>query len=372
MRLMHLLRKEVLQMRRDPVILRMILIMPLAQTLLLSYAANMDVLHVPLLIVDQDRSPESRDLAARCTSTESVILRGYRGTVGEAEADLEAGRATLALIMPSGMARDLERGTATVQILADGSESTTAGVAAGYLSRIIAAFGIEAQTKQALRRGRQVKVGGMAAEPRVLYNPDLRTLWFMAPAVLALVLIVLMQNITSLSIARERELGTLDQLMMTPVRSWEVLLAKLVPVGVLGLVAASVVTMVVIHVIGVPFRGSAPTLMVSTVFFLFSVLGLGLLVSALSQNQQQAQLVSFFLTFPSMLLSGFIFPVWNLPALLKPFAYLVPMTHYLTIVRGTFLRGAGLGDLWVQLLGLALLSALFFITGAKLFTKKPA
>jgi len=370
MRLRYLLVKELLQMRRNPAMLRMAVFMPIMQTLLLSFAANMDVVNVPLTVWDADRSPQSRALVRMVASSEAFALRGYRLSPDELEADLDSARASLCLVVPAGFARDVERGRAVLQVLVDGTESTTTTVAAAYIAQMAGEYGAQVQRLLADRAGQQLDLGRVTPVPRVLYNPDARTLWFMAPAIMALVLTTLMQNITALSIARERELGTLEQLVMTPVRPAEILLGKLIPVAVIGLIDAGVVGLIVVHGLGVPFRGSVALMAVATVVFLFAVLGLGLLVSTVSYNQQQAQLTNFFLSYPSMLLSGFIFPVWNLPAALQPVSALVPMTHFLEITRGVFLRGSDAPALAGHLAWMAGLAATFLVVGTLRFHKR--
>ncbi|MBI5835284.1 MAG: ABC transporter permease [Armatimonadetes bacterium] len=370
MRLRYLLVKELLQMRRNPAMLRMAVFMPIMQTLLLSFAANMDVTNVPLTIWDADRSPQSRALVQMVGSSNAFVLKGYRMSPEELEHDLDSARASLCLVIPAGFARDVERGEATLQVLVDGTESTTTTVAAAYIAQMAGDFGAQVQRKLVARRGLHLNLGQITPVPRVLYNPDARTLWFMAPAIMALVLTTLMQNITALSIARERELGTLEQLVMTPVRPAEILLGKLVPVGVIGLFDAGLVSVIVVHALHVPFRGSVALLALATIIFLFAVLGLGLLVSTVSHNQQQAQLTNFFLSYPSMLLSGFIFPVWNLPAPLQPVSRLVPMTHFLEITRGVFLRGSDASALAGHLAWMAGLATAFFVVGALRFHKR--
>ncbi len=193
----------------------------------------------------------------------------------------------------------------------------------------------------------------------------------MAPVVLALVRVVLMQNFAALSIARERELGTLEQIFMTPARSWELLLGKLIPLGVVGLIDAAVAACVVVFIIGVPFRGSVVALGIATVVFILASIGLGLVVSTISGSQQQAQITNFFLIFPAALLSGFIFPVENLPPWLRWVSDLVPLTYYLEVIRGVFLRGSGLGVLFVkQIVPMFVLATILFGVGAACFRKR--
>lgn len=370
MRLRHMLRKEFVQFSRNPVLLRMAILLPLLQTFVLSYAANLDVTHVPVTVCDEDHSPESRDLLAKIDSTPYLDLKLRRLGPDLLEDDLARGHAVLALHLPPHFSRDLLRGTATVQILVDGAESSTSAVAASYLQQTIAAYDRSVRVETAAKRGLLRRMPTLDVRSRVWFNPDLRSLWFMAPGVMAMILTILMQNLTALSIARERELGTLEQLVMTPIRPSELLLAKLAPFFVVGCLDACVVTALVRFWFQVPLRGSIPTLALALVVFLFAVLGLGLLVSSFASNQQQAQLVNFFLSFPAVLLSGFIFPVRNLPDFLRPFSYAVPMTHLLDVIRGVFLRGSGIASLWPSLVWLAGLAAVFFTAGARRFRKR--
>lgn len=370
MRLRRMLYKELLQFRRNKIMLRMAILVPLLQTFLLSCAVNRDVFGVPLAVCDEDGTQRSRAVVEAIGATRTFKLSARRLRPWELERDLDRGAAELTLHIPSGFARDLDRQTATVQVLADGTDPVTAGAAAAYLQASLMAYGAAVQANTAARMGRQVRLPSVEPQPRVFYNPDLRTLWFMGPAVLAMVLTVLMQNFTALSIARERELGTLEQLVMTPIRAAELLLGKLIPFFVVGCLDAALVGALVVYVLGVPFRGSILVLAAATIPFLFAVLGLGLLVSTVCANQQQAQLTNFFLIFPSILLSGFIFPVENMPLVLQWLSKLIPMTYYLQVIRGTFLRGSGFAALWPEIIALMLLAALFFSAGAVRFRKR--
>jgi ABC-2 type transport system permease protein len=365
-----MLRKELLLLRRNPALFRMALFLPLFQTLILSYAANMDVINVPVVVWDADRSQLSDGLVDRIRANPTFHLVGLRRSQRAMDDDLDGGRASLAVSIPPHFGRDMERHQATLQVLADGTESTITTVAMAYLAQLASQYGARTQRDFLDRRGQSVNLGQLDSEPRVFYNPDLCTLWYMAPAIMALVLTILMQNLTALSIARERELGTLEQLVMTPIRPFELLLGKLLPFAVLGCLDATLVATIVVFGLKVPFRGSALLLAGATGLFLFGVLGLGLLVSTVSANQQQAQLTNFLLSYPSTLLSGFIFPTWNLPPLLARVSQFVPMTHYLEITRGVFLRGSSVATLWPHLAWLAGLAVLFFGLGVMGFHKR--
>ncbi len=273
--------------------------------------------------------------------------------------------------VPPGFSRDAQRGEATVQILVNGADSTTAVAAASYAAASAAAYNQTILEERANRAGIRVRTPSISAATRVFYNPDLRSMWFMAPGLMAMVLVILMQNFSALSVARERELGTLEQIFMSPARSWELLLGKLIPLGVVGMIDALVAACIVVFVLGVPFRGSALALAIATVVFLLASLGIGLLVSTISANQQQAQITNFFLIFPSTLLSGFIFPVENLPSWLHWVSTVVPLTYYLEVIRGVFLRGSGLEVLFVkQIVPMFALAIVYFGIGALHFRKR--
>jgi ABC-2 type transport system permease protein len=370
-RLRKLLHKEVTQFFRHSYMVRMALLMPILQTLILSFAANTDVVHVPVVVCDQDGTRQARELVEKIDSTVTFDLLAYHMTPAGVEREMEMSAAEIGLLIPEGFARDLEHGGATVQVLVNGADSTTALAAGSYIGQVAAGYDRQVRTELAERRGLRAQLPSVRPEMRVLYNPDLRSMWFMAPSVMAMVLLILMQNFSALTVARERELGTLEQLMITPAKPWEILLAKLIPLAVVGLLGALFVSLLVHFGLGVPFRGSLMALSIATVCFLFASLGLGLWVSTISANQQQAQMMNFFLIFPSTMLSGFIFPVANLPPALWWVGRFVPTTYYLEVIRGVFLRGAGLGALFgPQILPLAALAAAFFLLGASRFRKR--
>lgn len=370
MRLRFMLVKEFVQFGRNPVLLRMAIIVPIIQTTLLALAANLDLTEVPVAVWDEDHSFESRDLMRRIDATPYFDVVLWRLDDDSLDRDLATGAAAAAVHIPPGFARDLLRAEARLQIRLDGTDSMTAGVAAVYLMQIATAYDQKLRLEELDRRGMRLAVPSVDIRARVFYNPDLRSLWYMAPAVMALVLTVMMQNLTALSIARERELGTLEQLVMTPIRIGELLLAKLIPFFLVGCLDALLVSLAVTQIFGVPLRGSIPTLACAVLCFLFAVLGLGLFVSAVSANQQQAQLMNFFLSFPAMLLSGFIFPIENLPAPLRPISAVVPMRYFLEVIRGVFLRGVGFAALSRELLAMVGLAVIYFGLGAMRFRKR--
>lgn len=370
MRCRQMVWKEFIQFRRSKVMLRMAIFLPLVQTFVLAWAANTDVLEVPLSVFDEDVSPRSRELVQSVAAGRSFRLVADRVSSAEIERDLDAGIAQVALHIPRGFSRSLDRGDAVVQVLVDGSDSVASAAASAYLQGMVTAYGAKAQAGFASRRGMTRGTPAVRVEPRIFYNPDLRSRWFMAPAVMALVLTVLMQNLTALAVARERELGTFEQLVMTPIRPVELLMGKLTPFGLIGCIDALLVGLLVVFALGVPFRGSVWVLGLATLPFLIAVLGLGLVISTMSANQQQAQLTSFFFMFPSILLSGFVFPVENMPTVLQWISKAIPMTYYLEVVRGSFMRGSGFGTLVPQIAGLCTLAVFYFGCGVVRFRKR--
>lgn len=370
MRLRQMLVKEFIQFGRNPMLLRLAFVMPMVQTILLSFAANMDITEVPVTIWDESRSAESRDLQQRLDVTSWFAVVGTATTQESWQTDLDRGDAMIAIHIPPTFVADLVDHTASIQVLVDGSDSATAGVASGYLAQIATEFSRELLIEQIDRLGQRTAFPQVQVDSRVFYNPDLRSLWFMAPGVLALALGVLLQNLTALSIARERELGTLEQLVMTPIRPVEIMVGKLVPFGLVGCFDALLITTVVVGLLHVPLRGSIPALAAGTVLYITATLGVGLCVSTISSNQQQAQLTNFFLSMPSMILSGFVFPVENLPRMLQWISHCVPMTYYVDLIRGVFLRGASFAAMLPNLGWLAVLMVGYVWLGARNFHKR--
>ena len=370
-RLKRMIVKEVRQFTRDRVMPRMAIMIPLVQTFVLSFAANTDVVHVPMVVCDQDHSQTSRDLIDKLAGLPQFELKGYELSEAGIERHLQNATAEVGIRIPPGFARDITAGKATVQILVDGADSLTAATAAAYITAAAARYDVKAKTTNVQRFGLRGNLPTVTADTRVFYNPDLRSMWFFSPGVMAVLLFVLMQNLSALSIAKERELGTFEQMVMTPIRPTELLLGKLIPYAVVGILDTILVGCLIVFVLHVPFRGSLVALSVATLIFLVATLGLGLLVSAAAANQQQAQLLNFFLAFPSILLSGFIFPQSNLPHVLWWVSRFIPMTYYLEVIRGVFLKGSGMGVLLVpQIVPMAALATVFFVAGVRRFRKR--
>lgn len=352
-RLKEMVRKELIELRRDPRLFAIVLIAPVIQLTVLGYAATTDIWNVPVVVVDPDRSAASRDLVARFEGSPYFSVVDVVTTVREVDQYLQTGRAWMAVSIPPGYERRVRDGSgATVQILADGSDASSTTVALGYATTLVAAYADEAVRAGSLRPAGQRRP--VEAAIRVWYNPQLDSRDFMVPGVLALLLLVITANLTSMAIVRERERGTYEQLSVTPLARWELIVGKLLPFAVIGLLDVLLVVAVAVLWFEVPFRGSLGLLLGMSVVYLFTTLGLGLFVSTVSHTQQQAMMTTvFFFLLPMIFLSGFVFPIENMPRPVQSLTYLVPLRYYLVIVRSIFLKGVGLETFWREALALA-------------------
>jgi ABC-2 type transport system permease protein len=352
-RLRFLVWKEFLELRQNPRLFGIVIIAPIIQLTMLGYAATTDVRDVPVLIVDGDRTTASRELISRFEASRNFTIADTVTTVAEIDPYLEHGSAWLALAIPAGYGDDLAAGRpATVQVVADGSDSNSTTVALGYATNLISGYAQDL-AQAAGTGGPSGGAGTIDARIRVWFNPQLESRHFMIPGVLALVLLVVTANLAAMAIVREKELGTLEQLNVTPLRRWELIVGKLLPYGLIALVDVVLVVAVAVLWFQVPLRGSFALLFAMCVLYVLCTLALGLFISTISNTQQQAMMTAtfFFLT-PMIYLSGFIFPIENMPFAIQPLTRLIPLTYFLVIVRGIFLKGIGLDLLWPQALAL--------------------
>lgn len=361
--LLAVIKKEIWQLRHDRKLIPVMVIGPIIQLLALGYAANLDVLRVPLLLVDQDRSAASRELVDHFTASGYFELVGTEDSPEAIDPWLLSGRTQLALVISPGYGEALATGrTPEVQVIADGTDSNSSGLGLGYASRIMAELGVEIRRSSLrsnlLRPGMKPPTGVFELEPRVWYNPDLRSRWFYVPAILAMVLMLVTMILPSVAVVREKEIGTLEQLSVTPLRSWQLILGKLTPFGIVGMLDLLLVTAIAVHLFKVPLRGSLVLLMALSALFILTTLSLGLLVSTLVKTQQQAMsFCVYLLMVPMIYLSGLIFPIENMPRPFQLATYAIPVRYYANILRGIFLRGSGLDVLWpdaLVLLGMGL------------------
>ena len=346
-RLFNLVWKEFLELRQNPRLFGLVIVAPIIQLTMLGYAATTDVRDVPVIVVDADRSPGSRTLVARFDASRNFTVTGIVGTIREIDPFLQRGDAWLALVIPQGYGAAVEEGRSiALQVVADGSDSNSTTVALGYANSLIGEYAVELLGDT---RGPPIDL-----RVRVWFNPQLESRFFMIPGVLALLLLLVTANLAAMAIVRERELGTLEQLNVTPLRRWELIVGKLLPYGVIAFIDVLLVTAVAVFWFEVPFRGSFVLLLATSLLYVVCTLGLGLFISTISDTQQQAMMTAtfFFLT-PMIYLSGFIFPIENMPRVIQYTTYVIPLRYFLVIVRGIFLKGIGLDLLWPQAAALA-------------------
>jgi len=364
----HLLTKELIELRSDPRLFGIVIMAPIIQLFVLGYAATTDVKDVPLLVADGDRSAESRRLIDRFDASANFYIVDVVTGGGAVEQHLEHGTAWMALTIPPGFGTDVASGRPTkVQVIADGTDSNSTSVALGYARSVVASYSAE---RSALRVPGGVRAAPIDADVRVWFNPRLESREFMVPGILALLLLVVTTNLSAMAIVREREVGTLEQLNVTPLARWELIVGKLLPYALIGMIDVVLVTVVAVFWFEVPFLGSFPLLFACSAMYLLSTLGLGLFISTISQTQQQASMTAtfFFLT-PMIYLSGFTFPIENMPDWIQYVTYAIPLRYFLVIVRGIFLKGVGVDVLWPQMAAL-LACGLVLITLATLRSSK--
>jgi drug efflux transport system permease protein len=356
-RLRCLVLKEFLELRQNPRLFGIVIVAPIIQLAMLGYAATTDVKDVPVIVADGDRSPQSRTLIARFDASRNFTVIGIVTTVRDVDPYLQRGQAWVALAIPQGYAKSLQASQpVSLQVIADGSDSNSTTVALGYATALVGEYAAAITEEGAgdPGSGRAPAGGGIDLRIRVWFNPQLESRFFMIPGVLALLLLLVTANLAAMAVVREKELGTLEQLNVTPLRRWELIVGKLLPYGVIAVIDVLLVTAVAVFWFEVPLRGSFVLLLAMSLLYVVCTLALGLFISTISDTQQQAMMTAtfFFLT-PMIYLSGFIFPIENMPRVIQYATYLIPLRYFLVIVRGIFLKGVGLETLWPQAVALA-------------------
>jgi ABC-2 type transport system permease protein len=352
--LLRVVIKEFLQLRQDKKMIPVMIVGPVAQLLALGYAANLDVNNIPIVLVDQDRTAESRSLVERFTGSGYFDLVGSEDTAARVERWLVDGRAQVALVIAAGYGDAAASGRRpSVQAIADGTDANSAVLGLGYASRIVAQAGGELLLARLGSRGPTGALAQIELVPRVWYNPDLKSRWFYVPAVLAMVLMLVTMMLPSMAVVREKEIGTLEQISVTPLRPWQLILGKLAPFVLIGILDLLLIVLLARLVFGVPLRGSLVLLVLLTLLYILNTLGLGLLVSTMVNTQQQAMMFSaFVLMVPMIYLSGLIFPIENMPRVFQLGSSVIPVRYYGNVIRGVFLRGSGIAVLWPDALAL--------------------
>lgn len=373
-RIKAIARKELFHIFRDPRILMSIFGMPLIQLIMFSYALNYDIRDIPTAVHDQDNTSVSREFLR--TLGASGYFKIDRAIMSNKEADplLMSGADTVVVTVPPGFADKIHKGgQAPVQVLIDGSDPNSAQTAAGFAAAVSQFYSGRLVTQFFTRHGVDVSRGvpPIEARTRVWYNPDLKSVNFLLPGLIAIIMMNITIVQTAMSVVREKEYGTIEQLIASPVRRYELMIGKIAPYLVIATIDIILISLVGLYWFGVPFRGSVVVMAVASALFVFGSLGLGLIISTVSSSLQTANQIAMFVSFlPGFMLSGFVFPIRNMPRALQLLTYLVPARYYLTILRGVFLKGTGVHVLWPNIVALMVYSTLTIVTSAMIFRKK--
>jgi len=365
-RIRQMVRKEFIQVLRDKRLRFFIVVPPLVQLLMFGYVVTMDVNVVPTVLIDRDRTASSRELARRFESSGVFVLTASARSEAEVRAVLDRGEATCAVQINRGFEQDLRKGRqAAVQVVLDGTDSNTASVVMGYTSQIIERYSLD-------RPGVRIAARHLPVDLRLRawYNPDLRSKNYNVPGVMATVITLLCLMLTSMSVVREREMGTMEQLMVSPLRPVELMLGKTIPFAVISFVDMVLVTLMGVFWFEVPIKGSLLVLFMGTSLYLLSVLGIGLFISTFARTQQQALMTTILFYMPNILLSGFVFPIKNMPEFFQILTYGIPLRYFLVIIRGVFLKGIGVDILWTQMFALLIIGTVVITLSALRFKKR--
>jgi ABC-2 type transport system permease protein len=382
-RIRVILRKEFIQMLREPRMRSLLFLPPLIQLVVFGYAVTLDVDHTRIAWMDMSHTPESRALRNRFEGSGRFEIAAIAENEADVQQLLDRSEVHAVIALLPGFARDIARGrTAQVQVLLDGTDSNSASLISAYAAGVIASFSAEIASRPGKNPPviqismRSMRNSGNSASTRIIsssrvwFNPDLRSRNYFVPGVAANILLMVTLMLTSQAIIREKEIGTMEQLMVTPMRPIELMIGKTVPFALVGMINMLVVTGAALLIFRVPFRGNFFLLMFCALLFLMTSLGAGLFLSTVSNTQQQANMGSFFITTPAFMLSGFTFPIGNMPPLVQYLTYINTLRYFMEIVRGIFLKGVGISVLWPQMLILTVYGIAILSLSAMRFHKK--
>lgn len=365
--------KEFLQFLRDPKMFGVVLIAPIIQLILLGYAANRDILDLPTVLFDQDRSSTSRAYIRSYEESGYFSMNNIVSSYDEMTELIDNGSAFVGITIPFDFEKDINnKRTANVQVVMDGSDGNKASIAAGYALSITAGFAKNISVENIEKSGLKISpVSTIEPEARIWYNPNLTTRDYFLPSIVGLVLIIITINMTSLAIVKEREIGTLEQLIVTPIKPYQLILGKLIPFTIIGFISVILVLSVMRIWFGIVIKGSVPFLFLASFVFMLSTLGLGLFVSTISRTQQQAMITSAFLVImPMIFLSGFTFPIENMPMIIQYITYMIPLKYFIIIIRGVVTKGLGIQELWQETTVLFFMGMFILIVSSMRFSKK--
>jgi ABC-2 type transport system permease protein len=366
--------KELHHIVRDPRSLGMALAVPVMFLVLFGYALSLDVDRVPALVYDQDGTVASRELIREFLGSRYFDVRGYVGSYGEIDRAIDRNQVLIGIVIPRDFSKNVGSGReAPVQLIFDGSDSNTASIALGYAEGLMQSYSLALRTEVLNRRGGQHLAPPVEARLRVWYNSSLESKNYVVPGLIAVILQIIAALLTSLTIAREWEMGTMEQILSTPLRPAEMVLGKMLAYFAVGLADAAIAVLVGLFVFQVPFRGSLLLMTVSTCIFLFGALFWGIFISAATKNQLQAYQMGILSSFlPAFLLSGFIYSTENMPVVIRGITYIIPARYVMTILKGVFLKGVGMSVLWVEFLFLAIYATVIFVLATRKLNQKLA
>jgi ABC-2 type transport system permease protein len=365
--------KEFLQFLRDRRMFMTIIIAPVIQLIFLGYAANMDVKVIHTVIFDQDRTETSRNFIRSFEKSGYFSIDYYVDNYRDLTQLIDKGNAIMGIVIPTDFEKKIgARKTVDVQTIFDGSDGNKAAISSGYTINIAANFSKDIMTQFLQISGIKNPIAGsLEPEVRVWYNPDLTTRVYMLPSIVGLIIMLVTTSLTSLAIVKEREIGTMEQLIVTPLKSYQMIAGKLIPFTILGFISATIVISVMRFWFNIEIKGSVLFLFLSSFLFMLSTLGLGLFISTIAKTQAQAMITSAFgVIMPMIFLSGFAFPIENMPVLIQYITYLIPLRYFIVILRGIILKGIGLSDLWPQIVALMIFGTSILVLSSLRFNKK--
>ena len=358
--ILPIVRKEFRQIKRDKRILSVLLFIPALMLFMFGYALNFDVKHTSMAVYDEDRSSVSREFIEKFFVSEYFTKVRTLESKSEINNLLDGEKVRVVLIIPSTFSKDIKRGhTASVQVIVDGANSNAAASVLGYMNTIVQQYSVRVITESFVRMGRQTITMPIDLQPRVWYNPELESAKFLVPGLIAFILMVTAVISTALAIVRERELGTMEQLMVSPIKPLELILGKTIPYTIISLIATATILFLGYILFGVSIKGSGVLLTLVTLVFLIGSLGMGLLISTLVETQQLAFMIAVIISMlPTFILSGFVFPIRNMPVIIQAVTYMLPARYFLVALRAIILKGAGLSAFWDQALILVVYACL--------------
>ncbi|MCL4478132.1 MAG: ABC transporter permease [Deltaproteobacteria bacterium] len=370
LRVKAIARKEFIQLRRDKRMLFIAFMAPIIQLTLFGYAATLDVKSVPVVVCDMDQSMQSRTILNDITASGYFVIQNRVPSIRDVRKSLDDGEDMVGIVIPEGLERDINGDRkAYIQTVIDGSNAIYATMVRSYLERIITNRALELSAEQMSKTGLK-PFTPLDIQPRVWYNPTLKSMDFMVPGVFALVLMIISTVLTSMAIVKEKERGTIEQLIVTPIKPIELIAGKLLPFAIISLIDITLVTMVSVFWFQIPLHGSFILLFLLSALFMLTTLGLGLLISTVSKTQQQAMMISMLLIMPIILLSGVMSPIDNMPVAVQYFTFLIPLRYFIVIVRYIFMKGSGMYILWPDALALAFFGIVLFLLSVSRFKKR--